>query len=243
MTAPVPPPIGAAPPVPSSLDPEATFDAQWEAFNRWIADDLRPGVNAAATAVGDNATAAAAAAQQAGASAVDAHQAAAAAAASAEAAGEASGATAWNAATAYTIGQRVFIAGSGGGLTYRRQTDGTSATPPDQDATNWQVVVSPATRPVVTSTHADNGVPLTAGTDYKLRAQSAYSRPLPVAPADGAEIVLINSHNEWGGNFTLTRPTGHTLNGVADNLSFAPNSAKTVTAKFVAPSNWVITAQ
>ena len=236
-------PIPPAPPIPSSLDPEVTFDAQWEAFNRWIADDLRPGVNAAATAVGDNATAAAKAAQQAGASAAEAHQAAAQAEAAAQAAGEASGATAWNAATAYTIGQRVFIAGSGGGLTYRRQTNGTSATPPDQDSANWQVVVSPATRPVVISTHADNGVPLVPNTDYKLRAQSAYSRPLPAAPADGAEIVFINSHNEWGGNFTLTRPTGHTLNGVADNLSFAPNSAKTVTAKFVAPSNWVITAQ
>ena len=137
----------------------------------------------------------------------------------------------------------MFIAGSGGGLTYRRQTNGTSATPPDQDAANWQVVVSPATRPVVTSTHADNGVPLTAGTDYKLRAQSAYSRPLPAAPADGAEIVFINSHNEWGGNFTLTRPTGHTLNGVADNLLFNTNSARVVRAKFVEPSNWVVTAQ
>ena len=62
-------PIPPAPPVPSSLDPEVTFDAQWEEFNRWIAEELRPGVNAAATAVGDNATAAVAAAAQAGASA------------------------------------------------------------------------------------------------------------------------------------------------------------------------------
>ena len=236
-------PIPPAPPVPSSLDPEVTFDAQWEAFNRWIADDLSPGVNAAATAVGGDATAAAEAAQQAGASAVDAHQAAAQAEAAAQAAGEASGATAWNAATAYTIGQRVFIAGSGGGLTYRRQTNGTSATPPDQDSANWQVVVSPATRPVVISTHADNGVPLAPNTDYKLRAQSAYSRPLPAAPADGAEIVFINSHNEWGGLFTLARSAGQTINGVADNLLFNTNSARVVRIKFVAPINWVVTAQ
>ena len=85
--------------------------------------------------------------------------------------------------------------------------------------------------------------PLAAGTDYKLRAQAAYSRPLPVAPADGAEIVLINSHNEWGGSlFTLTRPSGHTINGLTDDLIFNTNNARLVRARFTAPGNWVITA-
>ena len=237
-------PVPPAPPVPSSLDPEVTFDAQWETFNRWIADDLGPGVNAAATAVGGAATAAAEAAQQAGASAVDAHQAAAQAEAAAQAAGEASGATAWNADTAYTIGRRVFIAGSGGGLTYRRQTNGTSATPPDQDAVNWATVVSPATMPVVTSTSADNAAPLAPNTTYKLQATTAYSRPLPAAPADGAVIEFVNSNQQWTGLFTLTRGNGaHTINGLADSLSFNTNRAKRVRAQFSAPSLWIVTAQ
>ena len=41
MATPVPPPIGAAPPIPSSLDPEVTFDAQYEAFNAFERDVLR----------------------------------------------------------------------------------------------------------------------------------------------------------------------------------------------------------
>ncbi len=60
ITSPVP--INAGPAVPSSSTPEATFDAQYEAFNAWERDQLQPGANALATNVFDNATAAAASA-------------------------------------------------------------------------------------------------------------------------------------------------------------------------------------
>lgn len=51
-------PITPAPSVPDSSNPEAEFDAQWEAFNAWVRDSLRPGSNALAAAAFANATAA-----------------------------------------------------------------------------------------------------------------------------------------------------------------------------------------
>lgn len=63
MTTPVVPiPISTAPPVPNSSDPEATFDAQFEASLAWQAGDLRTGANALADATYTNAVAAAEAA-------------------------------------------------------------------------------------------------------------------------------------------------------------------------------------
>lgn len=50
-----PTPIPAAPAVPKSSDPEATFDAQYEAFNAWEHDQLQPGMNALAANVYGNA--------------------------------------------------------------------------------------------------------------------------------------------------------------------------------------------
>ena len=242
MTTPIP--IPAAPPIPTSTSPEATFDAMWEAFNTYIKNDLVPGLNRETAGVHGNAQAAESASSDASAARDAAANHAQAAAEAAQAAGEASGATAWSASTAYTVGDRVFITGGSGGLTFRRQTNGTSATPPDQDGTNWATVVSPATTPVVTSTSADNGVPLAPNTTYKLQAATAYSRALPATPADGAVIEFINSNQQWTGLFTLTRGNGaHTINGLADNLNFNTNRAKRVRAQFSAPSLWIVTAQ
>lgn len=50
-----PTPIDAAPAVPNSSTPEATFDAQYEAFNTWEHDKLQPQANALATNVYNNA--------------------------------------------------------------------------------------------------------------------------------------------------------------------------------------------
>ena len=167
MTTPIP--IPAAPPIPTSTSPEATFDAQWEAFNRWIADDLRPGVNAAATAVGDNATAAAEAAQQAGASAGAAQQAAAAAA---QAAASAQAAVAdvetWVSGGVYTVNKLVWgTAAPYNGTVYRATVAHSGqATPPQDDAAHWVAVganwsVDPKgdrTHEAVTSTDAAGNI-------------------------------------------------------------------------------------
>ncbi len=162
-------PIPPAPPVPSSLDPEVTFDAQWEAFNHWVADDLRPGVNAAASAVGGNATAAAEAAQQAGASAGDAQQAAAAAA---QAAASAQAAVAdvetWVSGGVYTVNKLVWgTAAPYDGTVYRATAAHSGqATPPQDDAARWVAVganwsVDPKgdrTHEAVTSTDAAGNI-------------------------------------------------------------------------------------
>lgn len=55
MATTAPTPITAAPPVPTSTDPEATFDAQYEAFNNWEKTQLVPGINALAANVYINA--------------------------------------------------------------------------------------------------------------------------------------------------------------------------------------------
>ena len=47
--------VPAGPAVPDSSNTEATFDAQWEAFNAWAKNDLQPGVNALATVTKTNA--------------------------------------------------------------------------------------------------------------------------------------------------------------------------------------------
>lgn len=59
MTAPVEPiPIDPGPAVPTSADPEATFDAMFEAFLAWQKNTLQPGANALAAATYTNAVAA-----------------------------------------------------------------------------------------------------------------------------------------------------------------------------------------
>lgn len=59
MTAPVEPiPIDPGPAVPTSADPEATFDAMFEAFLAWQKNELQPGANALAAAAYTNALAA-----------------------------------------------------------------------------------------------------------------------------------------------------------------------------------------
>ena len=59
MAVTAPTPIDPAPDVPDSSLDEPTFDAQFEAFLTWLANDAEPGMNALATNVFDNATEAA----------------------------------------------------------------------------------------------------------------------------------------------------------------------------------------
>ncbi len=96
--------IASAPPVPDSTDPNTVFDAEFEAFNLYLKDQFRPGVNALANNVFDNAVeaaASAAAASSNGAAAVAlANAAATAAATSASTASGHASAAAASAATA-----------------------------------------------------------------------------------------------------------------------------------------------
>lgn len=162
-------PIAAAPPVPSSLMPEATFDSMYEAFNAYERDQLVPGINREIAGVHTNATAAAEAAQQAGASAGDAEQAAAAAA---QAAASAQAAVAdvetWVSGGVYTVNKLVWgTAAPYDGTVYRATAAHSGqATPPQDDAARWVAVganwsVDPKgdrTHEAVTSTDAAGNI-------------------------------------------------------------------------------------
>lgn len=129
-----PTPVPAGPAVPDSSNTEATFDAQWEAFNAWVTNDLQPGVNALAVNVKSNADECALSATAAAAQALIATLQANAAASSAITAG----AVAWVSGTTYAIGNARFSPING--QTYRRFTAGAGTTDPSADATNWVIV-------------------------------------------------------------------------------------------------------
>ena len=145
MTAPVPPPIGAAPPVPSSLDPEATFDAQYEAFNTFERDVLVPGINAHTVNVHANAQAAETAADNAGTAKQAAEQAAINAQNSANAASVAAGATEWVPGASYSKNDMVWGQTQPGVLYRCILAHSGITTPPENDTTRWVFVGSRAT--------------------------------------------------------------------------------------------------
>lgn len=133
-----PTPITAAPPVPDSTTPEEQFDAEYEAFNAWEKNVLRPGVNALAENVFGNATDAVASATAADESASDASEAADAAVAAAAAAAATAGAAPFVSGQAYA--QYAAAVSTIDLQTYRRKTAGASATDPSLDGANWEIL-------------------------------------------------------------------------------------------------------
>ena len=144
MATPVPPPIGAAPPVPSSLDPEVTFDAQYEAFNTFERDVLVPGINAHTANVHANAQAAETAADNAGTAKLAAEQAAINAQNSANAASVAAGATEWVPGASYSKNDIVWGQTQPGVLYRCILAHSGITTPPENDTTRWVFVGSRA---------------------------------------------------------------------------------------------------
>lgn len=129
-------PITALPTPPTRAD-AANFATRADAFLGALptfaseANALQSEVNAKELAAANSATAAAT-------SATNAANSATAAAASASSAAATAGVTAWNPATAYTVGQNVYDTTDF--FTYRRIVAGTTATRPGLDATNWQLI-------------------------------------------------------------------------------------------------------
>ena len=160
MATPVPPPIGAAPPVPSSLDPEATFDVQYEAFNTFERDVLVPGINAHTANVHANALVAETAADNAGTAKQAAEQAAINAQNSANAASAAAGATEWVPGESYSKNAIVWGQTQPGVLYRCILAHSGITTPPENDTTRWvfvgsRAIVAPTAGPsVVTFTRA-----------------------------------------------------------------------------------------
>lgn len=158
MATPVPSPIGAAPPVPSSLDPEATFDAQYEAFNAFERDVLVPGINAHTTNVHANALAAETAAANAGTAKQAAEQAAINAQNSANAASVAAGATEWVPGASYSQNDIVWGQTQLGVLYRCILAHSGVSTPPENDPAHW---VSVGARATVTPTTGPSAVTFT----------------------------------------------------------------------------------
>lgn len=119
---------GAAPPVPSSTTPEATFDAQLEAWHSYMRDELQPYATAVASNVAANATDAEGNASAAATAKTAAEQAQA-------AAESASAATKWVSGTTYAEG--VVVWSPADFASYRRKTTGAGTTDPSADGTNW----------------------------------------------------------------------------------------------------------
>ncbi|GAB2836691.1 hypothetical protein GCM10027276_44200 [Comamonas piscis] len=91
-----------------------------------------------------------------------------------------------------------------------------------------------------TSTAADNGLALVAGSEYLLSVGSAYTRPLPAGVAGNQ--IIFNSAGGWGSSlFTLSRANAaHTINGVADNVLFDTADVRRVIASCTSPGAWVL---
>lgn len=269
MAIPVPSPIGAAPPVPSSLDPEATFDAQYEAFNSFERDVLVPGINAHTTNVHANAEAAETAAANAGAS-LDAAQTAANSAAQ-SAALAASGAnavpwtptTVWQPGTPTTAPSAAYDPDYNPGLVYRYigATAQTTGRPKDnptlwaqigtlpslvgQDGKYLSVVgsalawVSAASWANAASASADDGTDLADATRYSVI--SGTNRYLPNAPAIGFRVVLLDAANLFvGGTWQLRRRNAaHKINNIAQDVTFNFPQG-IVTVEYAAANTWVL---
>ena len=166
-----PTPLDAAPAVPTSTDPEATFDGMFEAFLAWLKNQAQPGLNGLASVTYANALEAAAAATT--------------ATAQAQAAVAAVGAPVW-AAGSYTLGQVVWSPGNG--RTYRARTTHTGSTDPKDAPTNWWDVASFS---VVTTVDVTTAVTLSLGVTSRLMTDGL-SYPLPLAPNVGEWVAFRN---------------------------------------------------
>lgn len=168
-----PTPIDAAPAVPVSTDPEATFDAMFEAFMAWQKNTAQPGMNSAAAVTYANAVEAAAAAVT--------------AQAQASAALATIGATMWVGDNSYAYGVAAWSPANG--RTYRRKSPGgISTTDPSADPTGWWDVASFALVTVVDVTTAST---LTLGVCSKLKTDGiTYS--LPLSPQPGEWVAFRN---------------------------------------------------
>lgn len=135
-------PLDPAPAVPTSTDPEATFDAMFEAFLAWLKNQAQPGMNALADNMFANASAAA--------------QHALTTEAQAAAAVGAVNAPMW-AAGNYNAG--VCAWSPTNGRTYRNKTTGVRNTDPAVDPANWWDIVSMQGLPIVEIAANTNAVP------------------------------------------------------------------------------------
>ena len=121
MATPAPPTPGSPPTLPTTSDPESTFDTLWDAFNAWLKNTLWPYLVAVVSGTAANAA--------------EAEAAAATATAQANAAIAAAGAVLWVSGTHYPAGAAVYSPINL--ASYRTGTAGISNTDPALDPNRW----------------------------------------------------------------------------------------------------------
>lgn len=173
-----PTPIDAAPAVPTSTDPESTFDAMFEAFMAWMKNNAQPGMNGAASVTYANA--------------VEATTAAALASAQAAAALATINATMWVSGTSYAYGVAAWSPANG--RTYRRKLPGgISTTDPSEDPAGWWDVASFA---LVTTVPVTTASTLALGVCSRLKTDGInYALPLSPQPSE-----WVAFRNQSGGS-------------------------------------------
>lgn len=127
MATPAPTTPGSPPTLPTTNDPESTFDTLWDGFNSWLATTLWPYLVSVAGSTAANASEAEAAANT--------------ATAQAGAAIAAVDAVLWVSGTNYAAGAAVYSPTTL--ASYRTATAGISSTDPALDTTRWMRLGSP----------------------------------------------------------------------------------------------------
>lgn len=178
-----PTPIGTAPSVPVSTDPESTFDSMFEAFLSWLKVTGAPGINASAEVTYNNAVEAAASAVT--------------ATAQSQAAVAAVNSVQW-AAGVYAAG--VCVWSPTNGRTYRAKAAFTSAIDPVLDPSNWWDIASfgqSATAYLSSATTLSLGV-------NNILTTNGIAYPLPSSPTVGDWVGYRNA----SGGTTLSLDPG-----------------------------------
>jgi hypothetical protein len=163
--------LDAAPAVPTSTDPESTFDSMFEAFLSWLKNTFSTWVNATAAGVYANAQ--------------EATQAATTATAQSAAAVAVVNAPKWVAKT-YSEGEAAWSPSNG--RTYRRIAAGASATDPAADLANWWDAATLSGRPIVNV--GATTVNATPGVHYVLLSASSVLR-LPTTGLFTGAVVEV----------------------------------------------------
>jgi hypothetical protein len=187
-----------------------TFNTRAVSFFDYIKNNMWSDMTAFVTAAYSNALDAAASAVAAAASAVAGATSASNAAASAVTAGASAGATAWNAGTAYTLGQRAIDPTFQ--RVYFRKIAGTTATQPNADGTNWGPLdISEVVVPVAGTTGT-----VYAGATWSLNNAAATAMTLDAAIADSSEFAIILRNGRTDNTLDIGTKT---LNGPGGSIT------------------------
>lgn len=210
-----PTPIGSAPAVPVSTDPETTFDTMFEAFLAWLKATGVPGINAAAEVTYNNAVEAAASAVT--------------STAQSQAAVAAVNAVKWVPGS-YAEGACAWSPTNG--RTYRAKAAFTSSADPVLDPSNWWDIASFSQR---STAYVSTAATLSKGV-HNMLVTDGLAYPLPSSPTPGD---WLGYRNVSGGTTLSLNPGTEKVEGGTGNYLIDHPSAMGVLAYSGATKGWV----